>query len=136
MTRLRRLVGGLRHAGASRVGHRLVRRLRGEGRPVVTPYARARRVLAWVEARGTGRIEADGTLLDDLAALARRPPWDERGLALACAGAALHAGGAAVRQAAEQRRISRADVGPSLASASASGPVLGGAPAGVARERR
>lgn len=95
MTRLRRLVEALRHAGASRVGHRLVRRLTAEGRPAVPPYARARRVLAMVEARDAGRLDADATLLDDLAVLARRPPWAERGLALACTGAALHAGGAA-----------------------------------------
>jgi len=86
-----------------------------------TPYARARRILAAVEARGAGRLDGDIVLLRDLDALARRPPWDERGLALACAGAALHRGGAAFSGAAARAWRAR---GASILSTCAAAEVL------------
>ncbi len=65
------------------------------GRSRGTPHLRALRALALLEARAHGLTDADAVLLEDLPVLAHRPPWDERGLALACVGAALHRGGAA-----------------------------------------
>lgn len=59
-----------------------------------TARVRAERVLSLVEARGAGLADVEPLLLEELARLARRPPWDEGGLALAWTGTALHRGGA------------------------------------------
>lgn len=85
------------------------------------PYVRARRVLALVEARGHGLVEAEPVLLADAAALAAEVERDVGGNHLLANAVALHRAGHAFRGAAAR---GWAELGRTLLSACARTQVL------------